>query len=67
MKKKIDAEERVCAFCRLSTAICGRDEMLCQKKGIVPLDYSCRAFGYDPLKRVPRRVPSPDMPELPEI
>ena len=67
MKQKIDAEERVCAFCRLSTAICGRDEMLCQKKGIVPLDYSCRVFGYDLRKRFPRRFPSPEGPELPEL
>ena len=67
MKKTIEDEERICAFCRSATEICGRDEMLCDKKGVVPKDFSCRGFGYDPLKRVPRRAPSPEMPELPEI
>ena len=35
--------------------------MICLKKGVVPGGYSCRAFRYDPLKRVP---PKPAVLEL---
>jgi hypothetical protein len=27
----------------------------CVKKGVVPVEHHCRAFKYDPLKRVPPR------------
>lgn len=30
-------------------------EVACVKKGIVPMEHHCRAFKYDPLKRVPPR------------
>ena len=66
MKQNTD-EERSCAFCRFAQPVTDRDEMLCRKKGIVPGEYSCRAFIYDPLKRVPRRAPAIDLPELPEV
>lgn len=32
--------------------------ILCIRKGIVELDYSCKKYRYDPLKRVPARMPS---------
>lgn len=65
--RKNDDEERTCSFCRYSSAVCGREEMLCRRKGIVPREFSCRAFIYDPLKRVPRRAPAIDLPELPQV
>ena len=64
--KKND-ENNSCSFCRFAQPVTDRDEMLCQKKGIVPGGFSCRAFIYDPLKRVPRRAPALDLPELPEV
>ena len=30
-------------------------EVACVKRGIVPVEHHCRAFKYDPLKRVPPR------------
>lgn len=29
------------------------DQVLCLKKGVVPPDYSCKKFDYDPTKRIP--------------
>lgn len=43
-----------CAYCRRGQQINER-EAACVKRGIVPLESSCRAFQYDPLKRVPPR------------
>ncbi len=28
---------------------------LCDKKGVVPFDFSCRKYMYDPTKRIPPR------------
>ena len=33
-------------------------KILCPRRGIVAPDYSCRKYRYDPLKRVPRRLPA---------
>ena len=43
----------VCARCRPAPT---ENEMLCIVKGIVPSDYLCRKFRYDPLKREPREA-----------
>lgn len=67
MKRQDEDHERVCSLCRYSSAISGREEMLCSKKGIISPEYSCRAFIYDPLKRVPKRLPKVELPELPQI
>ncbi|NLV50864.1 MAG: hypothetical protein GXY20_09275 [Clostridiales bacterium] len=48
--------ERCCAHCLHGTAI-DDDNVICIKKGIVPLWDKCRSFDYDPLKRIP------DLPE----
>jgi len=48
-----DIEPR-CAYCKHGAAI-NEDEAVCVKKGVVPIEGSCRAFRYDPLKRVPPR------------
>ena len=31
--------------------------ILCAKKGVVPLEYHCRKYEYDPLLRLPKRQP----------
>lgn len=43
-----------CAYCRRGQQINDR-EVACVKRGIVPSEGQCRAFQYDPLKRVPPR------------
>lgn len=43
-----------CAYCQRGAQINDR-EVACVKKGIVPMESSCRKFRYDPLKRVPPR------------
>jgi hypothetical protein len=55
MKKKSPEIDRICKYCELASSLNDPDRMLCCKKGIVSAGYSCRAFQYDPLKRVPPR------------
>ena len=58
MKKKDSDQPRCCEYCRFASAITLTDDMLCEKKGVVSLDYVCRNFVYDPLKRRPRKPPT---------
>ena len=53
-RKNIDPR---CAYCRRGVQISER-EVACVKRGIMPVEGSCRRFRYDPLKRVPPR-PAP--------
>ena len=48
-QKKIEPR---CAYCQRGTQL-DEEKMLCAKKGVVSRAGSCRAFRYDPLKRVP--------------
>ena len=41
-----------CAYCDKGNQI-NDEEVICKKRGIVPMDGCCRAFRYDPLKREP--------------
>ena len=50
-RKNIDPR---CAYCQRGQLINER-EVACVKKGIVNMEDHCRAFKYDPLKRVPPR------------
>ena len=50
-RKNIDPR---CAYCRHGHQVNER-EVACVKHGIVPVEHHCRAFRYDPLKRVPPR------------
>ena len=43
-----------CAYCRKGSVLNDR-EVICVKKGVVPLESSCSSFRYDPMKRVPPR------------
>lgn len=53
-RKNIDPR---CAYCQRGAQINER-EVACVKRGIMPVEGSCRRFRYDPLKRVPPR-PAP--------
>lgn len=44
--------EKSCTYCANGTVIDG-GQVLCIKKGVVPIDGKCRKFAYDPCKRVP--------------
>ncbi|MBQ8584785.1 MAG: hypothetical protein IJ452_00700 [Butyricicoccus sp.] len=48
-----DIEPR-CAYCALSRPL-DQDNVLCRKKGPMAVTESCRAFRYDPLRRVPTK------------
>lgn len=43
-----------CAYCHRGERISDR-EVACLKRGVVPAEHSCRAFQYDPMKRIPPR------------
>jgi len=55
--KKIEPR---CAYCRRGTTL-NAEQVVCRKKGVVSVGEHCRAFQYDPLKRVP---PKPAVLEL---
>ena len=50
-RKDIDPR---CVYCQRGQQINER-EVACVKRGIVPVENCCRAFRYDPMKRVPPR------------
>lgn len=52
-----------CAYCKRGTPL-DEDQVACLKKGVVSPGASCRAFRYDPLKRVPPRPAAPDFRKL---
>ena len=48
-----------CSYCSNATQV-NADEVLCIKKGVVPIDKSCKKFTYDPCKRVPLKAKTSD-------
>ena len=50
-QKKIEPR---CAYCARGKAL-NEEQIACPKKGVMSPGSSCRAFQYDPLKRVPPR------------
>ena len=45
-----------CQYCiRMMRAIPRKEQVICEKFGVVAADYSCSKYRYDPLRRVPRR------------
>ena len=46
--------EKRCAYCAFGSVINDR-EVACERKGVMDAAGHCRAFRYDPLKRVPPR------------
>ena len=59
-QKKIEPR---CAYCQRGTQL-DEEKVLCVRRGVVSLAGSCRAFRYDPLKRVPPPPPSLDLSGL---
>ena len=55
-RKKI---QKSCAYCAHSTQL-DEESMLCLKRGIVPANNACRKFKYDPCRRVPLKMKTPD-------
>lgn len=43
---------RSCTYCTRGTVV-NDTEVVCEKRGIVPAEHSCRKFRYDPCKRIP--------------
>lgn len=61
-RKKI---EKSCLYCAHGTVIDG-EQVLCIKKGVVPLDGKCRKFAYDPCKRIPPKPKALDFSKYDE-
>lgn len=51
-KKDISAS---CSYCVHGRIAPNKESILCKKSGLVDVDYSCKKFKYDPLKRQPAR------------
>ena len=52
MKPKVSITPS-CKICEIGRISPDKDKMLCVKYGVVPCDYVCKHFEYDPLKRQP--------------
>lgn len=61
-RKKI---ERSCAYC-VHGAKLEKEQVLCAKKGIMPLEGACRKFKYDPCKRIPTKTKAMDFSKYDE-
>lgn len=44
--------EPACAYCTRANPL-DAERMTCRKRGIVPQNWRCSAFRYDPLRRIP--------------
>lgn len=56
-RKKIT---RACSYCQHGTVM-DEDQILCTKRGVVAVDYSCRQFRYNPCKRIPPKIKALDL------
>ena len=59
-EKKMDPR---CAYCQRCAPL-DEESVMCIKRGVVPAGFHCRAFKYDPLKRVPPRPAASDFSRL---
>lgn len=60
MRKKILSKKEYppkCDYCKHGRLSPDGESILCEKKGIVERDSSCRAYKYDVMKRVPYKQP----------
>ncbi len=46
-----------CEYCEHGRAAQEAGTFYCEKRGVVPGSYHCRAYVYDPLRRAPKRRP----------
>ena len=44
--------ERRCCYCQRCTKL-NDEQVLCTKRGVMPVDGQCMQFRYDPCKRIP--------------
>lgn len=51
-KNKIEPS---CSYCKFGK-VDSNEKVYCHKKGIKSLDDCCKAFKYDPLKRIPQKI-----------
>ncbi len=51
--KKREIPNTTCAFCEKGVRMIDGETVLCEKKGPVPSDHTCRRFVFDPLKEKP--------------
>lgn len=51
--------ERRCAYCLHGTKLDDR-QILCTKRGVMPVEGQCRKFRYDPCKRIPGKAKALD-------
>ena len=49
--------EPLCKYCSNSTELADNKFLICGNRGVVEVDYSCKKFKYNPLKRVPKLEP----------
>jgi len=61
-RRKMDPR---CCYCKHGGQINER-EVACLKRGVVPAEYHCHSFCYDPLRRVPPRPLGLDVSGLEE-
>ena len=52
-----------CATCLHGTNF-SEKQILCIKQGVVAESYACRKFRYDPCKRIPPTIKSPDFSQF---
>lgn len=59
MRRKLIGQniEPKCCYCKFGQMAPNNNNVLCIKKGIMNTDDKCRKYIYDPLKRVPVRMP----------
>ncbi len=59
MKQKMLSKKKYspkCANCFYGRTPKDNSDVICEKKGFVSPDDSCRHYKYDPLKRVPQKI-----------
>lgn len=56
-RKKIEGS---CSYCQRCTKL-NDDQVLCIKRGVMPINGKCRAFRYDPCKRIPGKPKALDL------
>ena len=59
--------EKICAHCERGKPICGTDDVICPKKGLVKGYYHCSKFLYTPLRRTPPKPMQAKRIELPKL
>lgn len=58
--------ERSCEYCTNGTVI-DEEQVLCIKRGVVPLSSKCRKFCYDPCKRIPPKPKALDVQKYEDV